>query len=838
MTVVMEDEDDRRLLDIIGDVQALNAYLHGTSRKAIDEEDLDRTTFSSASSLFASTTSTTLKDVTKHLGSPGVEGLPLSNSLHFLEEDGSSPGTETELGEEQPFDILQKSLQEANITEQTLAQEAFLESSSGLSPGHLFATQVANDTSNLGNMGLSQFPPFSGVQSHNNNPSGPIQLLGSFNTQPSVMTINHLDRSQILLKHGQSSSPNVGSGLFVQRQANSANLGSGNIFNNSLSGHMSLPFKGCEMQTALPLQNIIIQRTPSQPLGNQKGPINIQPKPMVDGRHAVYSVNSVGVQQQSNPFVPVSSSQMDQQQMTVSIINQPGMSKIVHPGGIASSIHQHPSCLPHNQFLLPTSRPITSSNANQGMQTLNGQAGQSQAIVNSSEPSAQVASNTPYSESIFPQHGTPVQLIAGQNLMSPRGQFIVHQQVSPAVVHLAAPQPDMSKVRANVPLGTIHGMQIQNQFAVVQSNSPIPSSYETQSQPSVQGFNSQQILLSQGQVQPQCPPSVGHQFLIPLGSNQQQDNSSLQQQQFGQNQVTLEAQVQTSPGLSSKPQEPRQGHMANLLNKKVLKSSGGPTPLVENGPPNKVAGHSILQHGVRASAAKKRQASHQLTKSTFILEQLQKDQASVQTADRDHFSSLDDAIRRLLPYHVFQGSLPSEEEFTKVDEEFEAVAKQVLLRTKAMLNKYRWLLLEEAKRLNPSSEMVMIDRTFNQEERANLTRDKRLALMDPDGFLEDFCCLTQTKKEEPVSSCSKDDPHLEQKNVSTPTETFRTISLSKELPASTSEKEAPISGHMQTAIGSILEHKNSQNCMSPGQTHAVGHTDSALEAAVNSILDP
>ncbi|KAG2467317.1 BICRL protein, partial [Polypterus senegalus] len=462
--VVMEDEDDRRLLDIIGDVQALNAYLHGTSRKA----------------------STTLKDVTKHLGSPGAEGLPLSNSLHFLEEDGSSPGTETELGEEQPFDILQKSLQEANITEQTLAQEAFLESSSGLSPGHLFATQVANDTTNLGNMGLSQFPPFSGVQSHNNNPGGPIQLLSSFNTQPSVMTINHLDRSQILLKHGQSSSPNVGSGLFVQRQANSANLGSGNIFNNSLSGHMSLPFKGCEMQTALPLQNIIIQRTPSQPLGNQKGPISIQPKPMVDGRHAVYSVNSVGVQQQSSPFVPVSSSQMDQQQMTVSIINQPGMSKIVHPGGITSSIHQHPSCLPHNQFLLPTSRPITSSNASQGMQTLNGQAGQT------SEPSPQVSSNTPYSESIFPQHGTPVQLIAGQNLMSPRGQFIVHQQVSPAVVHLAAPQPDMSKVRANVPLGTIHGMQIQNQFAVVQSNSPIPSSYETQSQPSVQGFNSQQ----------------------------------------------------------------------------------------------------------------------------------------------------------------------------------------------------------------------------------------------------------------------------------------------------------------------------------------------------------
>ena len=34
-------------------------------------------------------------------------------------------------------------------------------------------------------------------------------------------------------------------------------------------------------------------------------------------------------------------------------------------------------------------------------------------------------------------------------------------------------------------------------------------------------------------------------------------------------------------------------------------------------------------------------------------------------------------------------------------------------------------------RINPSAEMVMIDRMFNQEERAALSRDKRLALVDP-----------------------------------------------------------------------------------------------------------
>lgn len=34
-------------------------------------------------------------------------------------------------------------------------------------------------------------------------------------------------------------------------------------------------------------------------------------------------------------------------------------------------------------------------------------------------------------------------------------------------------------------------------------------------------------------------------------------------------------------------------------------------------------------------------------------------------------------------------------------------------------------------RSSPSSEMVMIDRTFNQEERSTLTQDKRLVLVDP-----------------------------------------------------------------------------------------------------------
>lgn len=104
-----------------------------------------------------------------------------------------------------------------------------------------------------------------------------------------------------------------------------------------------------------------------------------------------------------------------------------------------------------------------------------------------------------------------------------------------------------------------------------------------------------------------------------------------------------------------------------------------------------------------------------------FLQQLRKDHVGVQAPERRRrFSSLDDALQRLLPYHVFQGAPPSREEFSQgkdprslllpspssrlsrarsssaVDEEFADVATQVLNRTCAMVNKYRRLLMVEA----------------------------------------------------------------------------------------------------------------------------------------------
>ncbi|XP_005061769.1 PREDICTED: glioma tumor suppressor candidate region gene 1 protein-like, partial [Ficedula albicollis] len=131
---------------------------------------------------------------------------------------------------------------------------------------------------------------------------------------------------------------------------------------------------------------------------------------------------------------------------------------------------------------------------------------------------------------------------------------------------------------------------------------------------------------------------------------------------------------------------------------------------------------------LEAKLALKKPPVLQPSKEACLLEQLHKHQGSVLHPEfRTPFRSVGDALRRLLPYHVYQGVLPGQPECQRVDEEFEAVSEQLLRRTRAMLNKYRLLLLEESRRSSPSAEMVMIDRIFIQEEKTALALDRQLA---------------------------------------------------------------------------------------------------------------
>nr|XP_034972804.1 BRD4-interacting chromatin-remodeling complex-associated protein isoform X4 [Zootoca vivipara]XP_034972805.1 BRD4-interacting chromatin-remodeling complex-associated protein isoform X4 [Zootoca vivipara] len=171
----------------------------------------------------------------------------------------------------------------------------------------------------------------------------------------------------------------------------------------------------------------------------------------------------------------------------------------------------------------------------------------------------------------------------------------------------------------------------------------------------------------------------------------------------------------------------------------------------------------------------------QPSKEACFLEQLHKHQGAVLHPDyKTSFRSFEDALQRLLPYHVYQGTLPSPHDYRKerryfplsaryltqlkvpslrraftlaryrilpssvlhgkfrrvpLDEEFEMVSTQLLKRTQAMLNKYRLLLLEESRRVSPSAEMVMIDRMFIQEEKTTLSLDKQLAKEKPDEYV-------------------------------------------------------------------------------------------------------
>ncbi|XP_038617130.1 BRD4-interacting chromatin-remodeling complex-associated protein-like isoform X2 [Tachyglossus aculeatus] len=794
----MDDDDESCLLDLIGDPQALNYFLHGPSSKS-SNDDLTNAGYSAANSnsIFANSTNadakSSIKGVSSQLGEGPSDGLPLSSSLQFLDDElGSSPLPD--LSEDQPFDILQKSLQEANITEQTLAEEAYLDASIGSSqpfaqaqlhpPSSASFTQASNVSNFSGQtlqpIGVTHVPVVQqpvgasfaggavGVQhgfmqhvgisvpsqqlsnSGHISGSGQIQLIGSFGNQPSMMTINNLDGSQIILKgSGQQAPTSMSGGLLVHRQTPNGNSLFGNSASSPVAQPVAVPFNSTNFQASLPVHNIIIQRGLAP--NSNKVPINIQPKPI---QQTAYNVNNLGIQQhhvqQGIPFASASSPQSSvvSPHMAVNIVNQQNARKsaapqaVSNPGG--SIVIHSPMGQPHapqSQFLIPTSLAVNSNSVHH-VQTINGQLLQAQPsplvpsqvstehVMLNRSSSNMLRTNQSYSGQMLNNQNTAVQLVSGQAFTAPAGQVIVNhgspqivsgqmplQQASPTVLHLSPGQTGVSQGRpgfTSMATGqpAVANMAVPNRFTVVSSSGtahPSPGS-AVQSVASGSNFTGDQL-----PQQSRTPVAGGGSHRLPASSSKPTSTFS------------------GTPGAG--PQQ----HFSFC----------------------QVDSHTVGQ---------KRPAAKQLTKGAFILQQLQKDQAHAVTPDKSQFRSLNDAVQRLLSYHVCQGSPPTEEDLKKVDSEFESVATQLLKRTQAMLNKYRCLLIEDAMRINPSAEMVMIDRMFNQEERASLSRDKRLALVDPDGYQADFCCSSKppdsisaetlgSKSEPPGSSQKLSSPH-------------------------------------------------------------------------------
>ncbi|XP_049320542.1 BRD4-interacting chromatin-remodeling complex-associated protein-like isoform X2 [Astyanax mexicanus] len=679
---VMDDEDDRHLLDFIGNVPDLNDCLHGSSNKSGGSDD-------------------GLKDGHGHLeefGESGGAGLQLSSSLQFIEDELEGDVSPSDLdlgGEDQPFDILQKSLLEADITEQTLAQEALLDSQPTMAPVTTTYPQqlVSGGFGGVTGAGVMAPLPLAGAQPQAfiqqvpqlplaNGPAGHIQLVGSFNGgAPSMMTINSLERPQILLRPGTNAMTN--------------STGHGAAFGPSAPGQVSVPFN----KGAIPLQNIIIQRGPAP----QTFVRPIQPKPLQTGGQAVYNITNIGIQPNSttataNPAnIAYTANGSPQTSQQLKVVSQ-GTSIVVH-----SPLGQQGQPQTQGQFLLPSSLALSTGNTVPGFQAVNGQVLQTNTQVG--DPS--LTSTTTYS--ILTNQNAAVQIISGQNFAA-GGQLLVNQgmvnasqigQASPTAVVQVSQRPGVA--------GKVWTAKASPSPAALQTSQG-PSRL-TMVNPGAQAFQAHQ----------QLSVNTGPRLLVPVAQNTTNSiNVAGQELQCEKQQVPLnqDSTLSTRAG---------QTQLVNLLGTKGVKTL---TPANQD---------SVL------TSTPKRPATQQLTRGGMILQQLRRDHTGVMSPDRAPFTSLNDVIERLLPYHVFQGAPPCEEDFTKVDEEFQAAATQVLKRTQAMVNKYRRLLMVEAERFSPSSEIVMIDRTFNQEERNTLTQDKRTVLVDPDGFLEDFCCGPKKK---------------------------------------------------------------------------------------------
>ncbi|XP_068172732.1 BRD4-interacting chromatin-remodeling complex-associated protein-like isoform X2 [Antennarius striatus] len=216
-----------------------------------------------------------------------------------------------------------------------------------------------------------------------------------------------------------------------------------------------------------------------------------------------------------------------------------------------------------------------------------------------------------------------------------------------------------------------------------------------------------------------------------------------------------------TPASLTQPAQPKPG---------VISSVGGMT-LGKGGMQIQVLGSSLTQRPApqpqtpvqTQTTTLKMPFSAEPSKEARMLEQLRKHQGSVLHPNYSApFYSFEDTFHRLLPYHLYQGTANSSQDYQRVDDEFERVSCQLLQRTQAMLDKYRYLLFAESKRLGPSAEMVMIDRMFIQEEKITLSQDKILAKERPEEFvanarvLESIISSQQKSSAEP-SSVSDDD---------------------------------------------------------------------------------
>ncbi|XP_073974926.1 uncharacterized protein isoform X2 [Rhodnius prolixus] len=115
-------------------------------------------------------------------------------------------------------------------------------------------------------------------------------------------------------------------------------------------------------------------------------------------------------------------------------------------------------------------------------------------------------------------------------------------------------------------------------------------------------------------------------------------------------------------------------------------------------------------------------------RASLIEQQMQADRQGALAPDtKTPFLSKSDAVKRLIRYHTMNEPVLSEKDLAKADELFEQTAKHLLDKKNHMYNKYTFLILKESTRLQQTSELVLLERLFVNDETARLEQSKQEA---------------------------------------------------------------------------------------------------------------
>ncbi|XP_066542103.1 BRD4-interacting chromatin-remodeling complex-associated protein [Hoplias malabaricus] len=369
----MEDEDGTCLLDVLCDPQALNDFLHGT--KELLSGDLLINSSSGEPSLFTDTPS----PVSLLADDAGSQDTPTSGcvDLSFLDEallaspDGEDDSEEPhdtpedqaevlqqqqeeeeEEEEEETCDILQQSLQEADITEHTLALEA------GLAPPGEALSLYTSDMPLSSQAYLSKPLNISGVATLPRDTQVAVEP-----PQPSLLAVGPGCPS---LKPAAPQLMGLLPGNVFPAPSSETSFSLSSAQASSMIIQKSLPgLAGRQLLTPIrttAAPEIILQRTPLpiQP----KLPVNIQPRlvqisPKPSGQKSTTGLTFIPPPASQNILLssPMTSKQPSPSQPAPTL-NKPVSLQLVNQGG---SFVIQPQGLFQGQshFLLPSQSPVT-----------------------------------------------------------------------------------------------------------------------------------------------------------------------------------------------------------------------------------------------------------------------------------------------------------------------------------------------------------------------------------------------------------------------------------------------------------------------------------------------